>query len=70
MNALVQGWRKVVFAGFLAAVGFTARAQDLDRPVLLVAQPDLQGMYSRTALLAVPTPGGSTSASSSTAPRT
>ena len=58
MNALVQGWRKVVFAGFLAAAGFTARAQDLDRPVLLVAQPDLQGMYSRTALLAVPTPGG------------
>jgi putative transcriptional regulator len=58
MNALLQGWRNVFFAGFLIAAAFSARSENLDRPVLLVAQPDLQGMYSQTALLAVPTPGG------------
>jgi putative transcriptional regulator len=31
-----------------------ARAQDLDEPLLLVAKPDLQGPYARTALLVVP----------------
>jgi putative transcriptional regulator len=41
----------------IAAAG-TAGAQDLDRPLLLVAAPDLQGMYSRTALLVVPAAGG------------
>ena len=32
----------------------TAGAQSLDRPLLLVAAPDLQGPYSRTAVLVVP----------------
>jgi putative transcriptional regulator len=31
-----------------------AGAQDLSKPILLVASPELQGMYSRTALLVVP----------------
>jgi putative transcriptional regulator len=35
-----------------------ARAQALDKPLLLVASPDLQGAYSRTALLAFPMRGG------------
>jgi putative transcriptional regulator len=58
MNALLQGWRKLFVAGLLIGAACAARSQDLDRPVLLVAQPDLQGMYSRTALLVVPTAGG------------
>ena len=58
MNALLQGCRKVFFAGFLIAAACAARSEDLDRPVLLVAQPDLQGLYSRTALLVVPAAGG------------
>ncbi|SRR5688572_1915621 len=39
----------------LAACG--ARAQDLDQPHLLVAKPELQGLYGRTALLVVPMDG-------------
>jgi putative transcriptional regulator len=35
-----------------------ARSQDLDRPLLLVAAPDLQGLYSRTALIVVPAANG------------
>jgi putative transcriptional regulator len=58
MNALLQGWKKLFFAGVLIAAACAARSEDLDRPLLLVAQPDLQGFYSRTALLVVPTPGG------------
>ena len=58
MNALLQGWRKILFAGFLIAAACAARSEDLDRPVLLVAQPDLQGLYSGTALLVVPATGG------------
>lgn len=54
MNALLQGWGKFFFAGVLIAAACAARSEDLDRPLLLVAQPDLQGLYSRTALLVVP----------------
>jgi len=50
--------KKLLLAGFLIAAACTARAQDLDRPLLLVAAPDLQGLYSRTALLVVPAAGG------------
>lgn len=39
----------------LAACG--ARAQDLSQPHLLVAKPELQGLYGRTALLVVPMDG-------------
>lgn len=35
-----------------------ARAQVFDKPVVLVAQPDLQGVYSRTVVLVVPASGG------------
>ena len=58
MNALLQDVRKVFFAGFLIAAACAARSEDLDRPLLLVAQPDLEGLYSRTALLVVPAAGG------------
>ena len=58
MDALLQGWKKLFVAGFLIAAACAARSQDLDRPVLLVAQPDLQGLYSRTALLVVPAANG------------
>jgi putative transcriptional regulator len=58
MNALSQGWKKLFFAGVLIAAACAARSEDLDRPLLLVAQPDLQGFYSRTALLVVPAAGG------------
>lgn len=57
MNALLQHLRKLFFAGMLSAA-CTAQSQDLDRPLLLVASPDLQGPYSRTALLVVPAAGG------------
>ena len=41
--------------GFLAAgVIGAAIAQDLDRPLMLVAAPELQGPYNHTALLVVP----------------
>jgi len=40
---------------FLAA--FAASAQDLDKPLLLVASPALQGAYSHTALIVFPLRG-------------
>ena len=36
---------------------FAARAEDLEKPLLLVASPALQGPYSRTALLVFPMRG-------------
>jgi putative transcriptional regulator len=57
MNALLQVVRRLFFAGLLIAA-CTARSQDLDRPLLLVATPDLEGPYSRTALVVVPAAGG------------
>jgi putative transcriptional regulator len=50
--------KKFLVAISLIAAACTAGAQDLDRPLLLVAAPDLQGLYSRTALLVVPAAGG------------
>jgi putative transcriptional regulator len=50
--------KRLLAALLLIAAACTAGAQDLDRPLLLVAAPDLQGMYSRTALLVVPAAGG------------
>jgi len=44
-----------LLALFLAA--WAARAEDLERPLLLVASPALQGAYSRTALLVFPMRG-------------
>ncbi len=49
--------RKILLAGLLLAA-CTARSQELDRAVLLVANPELQGPYSRTALIAVPAASG------------
>ena len=38
----------------LLQFGAPAAAQDLTKPVLLVAKPTLQGPYMQTALIAVP----------------
>ena len=46
--------RRVLGALLLILCAMAARAQDLSKPVLLVAQPALQGPYSHTALLVVP----------------
>ena len=46
---------KKLLVGFLAAGAIgAAAAQDLDRPLLLVAVPELQGPYNHTALLVMP----------------
>ncbi len=50
--------KKFLVAGLLIAAVCTTSAQELDRPLLLVAAPDLQGLYNRTALLVVPAAGG------------
>ena len=57
MNALLQGWKKL-FAALPIAGASAAQSQDLDRAVVLVAQPNLQGPYARTTLLAVPGANG------------
>jgi len=49
---------KKILAFVLALfAGAAAHAQDLERPLLLVASPALQGAYSRTALLVFPLRG-------------
>jgi len=52
---------RAISAAFSAAIGCmlllgagVARAQDLGKPLLLVATPDLQGPYAHTAMLVVP----------------
>jgi putative transcriptional regulator len=50
--------KKFLIAGLLIAAACTTSAQELERPLLLVAAPELQGLYSRTALLVVPAAGG------------
>ena len=47
--------RLLALLAFLAATA--AQAQPADRPLLLAASPDLQGLYSRTVLIAVPVDG-------------
>ena len=49
--------KKVLAASLLALAAGVAGAEDLTKPRLLVASPQLQGMYSRTALLVVPMQG-------------
>src|SRR2546421_1319928 len=46
--------RRVLGAILLVVCAGLVRAQDLSRPMLLVAQPALHGPYSHTALLVVP----------------
>ena len=57
MDALLRRYKTILIAGLLMAA-CTARSQELDRPVILVASPELQGPYSRTALIAVPAASG------------
>ncbi|MGQ0651991.1 MAG: YqgE/AlgH family protein [Betaproteobacteria bacterium] len=45
-------------AGAALLLARAAHAQDLERPILLVAKPQLQGGYRHSALLAVPTRDG------------
>jgi putative transcriptional regulator len=48
---------KALLAALLFLTG-SALAQNLDRALVLVAAPDLQGPYNRTAVLVVPMAGG------------
>src|SRR2546430_8896863 len=41
-------------AGLIWMTACVARAQDLSKPMVLVASPDLAGPYSHTALIVVP----------------
>jgi putative transcriptional regulator len=47
----IQGF---LAAGLILMAACAARAEGLDKPVVLVASPDLQGPYTHTALLVVP----------------
>jgi putative transcriptional regulator len=49
--------KKKILAWLLALAACGASAQDLGKAQLLVAKPELQGLYSRTALLAAPQNG-------------
>jgi putative transcriptional regulator len=49
--------KNALVAWLLLVAACAAGAQDLDKPLLLVAAPDLQGPYSHTALLVVPQGG-------------
>lgn len=49
--------RRALVAILLVLGASVAQAQDLDKPLLLVASPELQGPYSHTAVLAVPMNG-------------
>ena len=49
---------KWLVGGLLAAAAFTAPAQDLDKPVLLVAAPETTGLYEGAVVVVVPKNGG------------
>jgi putative transcriptional regulator len=49
--------KKTMLAWLLTFAACAASAEDADKPQLLVATPELKGLYSRTALLAVPLEG-------------
>jgi len=49
--------KNALLAWLLLVAACAAGAQDLDKPLLLVAAPDLQRPYSHTALLVVPQRG-------------
>src|SRR5437773_11996684 len=44
----------LLVAGLILVTACVARAQDLAKPMVLVASPDLAGPYSHTALIVVP----------------
>jgi len=44
----------LLVAGLILMSACVARAQDLAKPMVLVASPDLEGPYSHTALIVVP----------------
>jgi putative transcriptional regulator len=54
MNRTISAAFSACLACALLLGACAARAQDLGKPVLLVATPDLQGPYARTALIVVP----------------
>src|SRR3989454_5818599 len=45
---------RLLVAGLILTIACLARAQDLAKPMVLVASPDLAGPYSHTALIVVP----------------
>src|SRR6267143_4157557 len=54
MNRAISTAFSALVACLLLLGACAARAQDLEKPVLLVATPDLQGPYAHTALIVVP----------------
>ena len=44
----------LLVAGLILTIACAARAQDLAKPMVLVASPDLEGPYNHTALIVVP----------------
>jgi len=54
MNRVFSAVLSASIASVLVLGACAARAQDLDQAVLLIASPDLQGPYARTAVLAMP----------------
>ena len=50
--------RRTLLALVLFLAPLVAAAQDLDRPLMLVAVPELQGPYNHTAVVVVPTGDG------------
>ena len=54
MNRAISAAFSALVACLLLLGACAARAQDLDKPLLLVATPDLQGPYAHTALILVP----------------
>ena len=54
MNRAISAAFSAALACMLLLGAGVARAQDLDKPLLLVATPDLQGPYAHTAMLVVP----------------
>ena len=55
---MLAGMKRLAIAFLLVITSAGALAQDLNRPLLLVAVPELQGGYSHAALLAIPLGNG------------
>ena len=53
----MKNMKKNILVGLLALTACAARAEDHGKAQLLVATPELQGLYSRTALLVAPLKG-------------
>jgi putative transcriptional regulator len=57
LTTQARAMKNTIAAWLLVAAANAVQAHDLDKPLLLVASPQLQGLYNRTALLVVPMRG-------------